>query len=51
VLEENAQLVERYKSGKTNVFQALVGKAMQASAGKASPVRVREILEAKLSVD
>jgi aspartyl-tRNA(Asn)/glutamyl-tRNA(Gln) amidotransferase subunit B len=49
VLLDNAQLVERYKSGKTNVFQALVGKARAASADKASLTRVREILEEKLS--
>jgi aspartyl-tRNA(Asn)/glutamyl-tRNA(Gln) amidotransferase subunit B len=51
VLVENGKLVERFKSGKTNVLQALVGKAMQASAGKASPTRVREILEEKLAID
>lgn len=48
VLAENSKLVDTYRAGKTNVFQALMGQAMKASNGKANPQAVREILERKL---
>jgi aspartyl-tRNA(Asn)/glutamyl-tRNA(Gln) amidotransferase subunit B len=49
VLTENPALVQTYKSGKLNAIQAMVGRAMAESKGKANPQRMREILEAKLS--
>ncbi len=48
VLAENPKLVETYRSGKHNAIQAMVGKAMAKSKGKANPQKVREILEVKL---
>lgn len=49
VLAENADLVRTYRSGKTKVFQALVGKAMAASNQRANPVSLRAIMERKLA--
>jgi aspartyl-tRNA(Asn)/glutamyl-tRNA(Gln) amidotransferase subunit B len=48
VLAENPKLVETYRGGKQNAIQAMVGKAMAKSQGKANPQKVREILELKL---
>lgn len=48
VLAENPSLVDTYRSGKLNAIQALVGKAMAKSKGKANPQRMREILETRL---
>jgi aspartyl-tRNA(Asn)/glutamyl-tRNA(Gln) amidotransferase subunit B len=48
ILGENPRLVESYRRGKTNVLQALVGKAMKASGGKADPQKIRTILDGKL---
>lgn len=48
VVESNSQLVEAYRRGKTSVLQALIGKVMGASNGKANPVVVRELLEQAL---
>jgi aspartyl-tRNA(Asn)/glutamyl-tRNA(Gln) amidotransferase subunit B len=44
VLAAQTQLVERYRSGKTGVFNALLGAVMKASGGKANPNTVRELL-------
>jgi aspartyl-tRNA(Asn)/glutamyl-tRNA(Gln) amidotransferase subunit B len=48
VLAENPKLVETYRGGKQNAIQALVGRAMAKSKGKANPGRVREIMEERL---
>jgi aspartyl-tRNA(Asn)/glutamyl-tRNA(Gln) amidotransferase subunit B len=49
VLEDNPTLVADYRRGKTRVFEALIGKVMVASKGKASPQFVREILQRTLT--
>jgi aspartyl-tRNA(Asn)/glutamyl-tRNA(Gln) amidotransferase subunit B len=48
VLAEQPQLVDTYRSGKTNVLQAIIGQVMKASKGRANPAIVREILERRL---
>lgn len=48
VLAENPELTATYRSGKTNAFQAMMGKVMKASKGKASPPAVRDLLGKKL---
>lgn len=48
VLAENRVLIETYRKGKTNAIQALMGKVMQASKGKANPSTARELLTRKL---
>jgi aspartyl-tRNA(Asn)/glutamyl-tRNA(Gln) amidotransferase subunit B len=47
-LEGNPDLVATYLSGKTRAIDALVGKVMGRSKGKANPQAVREILARKL---
>jgi aspartyl-tRNA(Asn)/glutamyl-tRNA(Gln) amidotransferase subunit B len=49
VLAANPAMVEEFKAGKEKAFNALVGQAMKASKGKASPAQVNEILKKKLS--
>jgi aspartyl-tRNA(Asn)/glutamyl-tRNA(Gln) amidotransferase subunit B len=51
VLADEAELVERFRSGKTGVFNALLGAAMKASGGKANPNAVRELLQRSLASD
>ena len=48
VLERERDLVERYRGGKTGVFNALLGAVMKDSGGKANPNTVRELLHAAL---
>ncbi|MEL6544560.1 MAG: Asp-tRNA(Asn)/Glu-tRNA(Gln) amidotransferase GatCAB subunit B, partial [Myxococcota bacterium] len=48
VLAANADSVEKYKAGKTNVIGFLVGQVMKASKGKANPQMVNELLKQKL---
>lgn len=48
VLNNNFQAIEDYKSGKENAIGFLVGKVMKASAGKANPSIVNELLKDKL---
>jgi aspartyl-tRNA(Asn)/glutamyl-tRNA(Gln) amidotransferase subunit B len=45
----NAKLVADYRAGKEKAFNALVGKVMAATQGKANPARVGELLRKKLS--
>jgi Asp-tRNA(Asn)/Glu-tRNA(Gln) amidotransferase B subunit len=40
-----------YRRGKTNVLNALVGKVMATTKGKASPQLVTEILQRRLAGD
>ena len=48
VLAQEAEMVARYRSGKTGLFNALLGAVMKASGGKANPATVRELLQRKL---
>ena len=48
VLEKNADAVAQYRSGKTNALGFLVGQVMKATAGKANPSRVNELLRRAL---
>jgi glutaminyl-tRNA synthetase len=48
VLTENADAVERYRAGNTNVLGALVGMVMKKSGGRANAKVVSELLTAKL---
>lgn len=48
VLAANSKQVEQYKSGSEKVFGFFVGQIMKATAGKANPQKVNEILREKL---
>ncbi|HET7098180.1 MAG TPA: Asp-tRNA(Asn)/Glu-tRNA(Gln) amidotransferase subunit GatB [Casimicrobiaceae bacterium] len=48
VLAANEGVVAEYRSGKERAFNSLVGKAMQATRGKANPAQVNAILKRKL---
>lgn len=48
IIKGNPQPVEDYKQGKDKALQALVGKAMAQSKGKANPEVVLELLKNKL---
>ena len=48
VIAANPKQVEQYKGGKTTVIGFLVGQAMKASRGQASPGAVNDLLKAKL---
>ncbi len=49
VLSENEAQVAQYQAGKTNILGYFVGRVMQASAGKANPRRVSELLRMQLA--
>ena len=49
VIAANPAQVEQYKSGKTGLLGFFVGNVMKASAGKANPAVVNEILKNKLN--
>lgn len=49
VLAENAPLVATYLGGKAKALQALMGRVMAATGGRANPVLAAEILAEKLS--
>jgi len=49
VLAANAAAVAEYRAGKERAFNALVGKAMAATQGKANPAQVNAVLKRKLS--
>jgi aspartyl-tRNA(Asn)/glutamyl-tRNA(Gln) amidotransferase subunit B len=49
VIAANPAIVAEFRSGKDKAFNALVGKAMAATKGKANPAQVNAILRAKLS--
>ena len=44
VLSENAQAIEDYKNGRTNMLDYMVGQVMKKSKGKANPVSAKEKL-------
>ncbi len=48
VLAANPAIVAECKAGKEKAFNSLVGKAMQATKGKANPAQVNAILKRKL---
>ena len=48
VLAANADKIQQYKAGKTQLFGFFVGQTMKAMAGKANPQVVNERLRAKL---
>ncbi len=49
VIAANAAIVAEYRAGKEKAFNALVGKTMAATKGKANPAQVNAILKQKLS--
>jgi aspartyl-tRNA(Asn)/glutamyl-tRNA(Gln) amidotransferase subunit B len=49
VLAANPAVVAEFKAGKDKAFNALVGKAMAATKGKANPGEVNAILKRRLS--
>ncbi len=49
VLAANPRPIEDYKKGKTAAARALMGLVMKATAGKANPGMVNELLQEKLS--
>ena len=48
VIAANAAIVAEFRAGKEKAFNALVGKAMAATKGKANPAQVNAILKRKL---
>jgi aspartyl-tRNA(Asn)/glutamyl-tRNA(Gln) amidotransferase subunit B len=49
VLAANPSIVAEFRAGKEKAFNSLVGKAMQATHGKANPAQVNAILRRKLA--
>ncbi|HEX8011952.1 MAG TPA: Asp-tRNA(Asn)/Glu-tRNA(Gln) amidotransferase subunit GatB [Casimicrobiaceae bacterium] len=50
VLAANAPAIAEYRAGRPKAFNALVGKVMAATEGKANPAQVNQILKQKLDV-
>ena len=48
ILENNAEQIEAYKNGRTNLFDYFVGQVMKETRGKANPSMAKEILKNKL---
>lgn len=48
VIKDGEKLIEGYRSGKEKAFEALMGKAMGLTEGKANPVVLSELLKKKL---
>ncbi|MDG6095629.1 Asp-tRNA(Asn)/Glu-tRNA(Gln) amidotransferase subunit GatB [Acetobacter sp. AN02] len=48
IIAKHADKVAEYKSGKDKLFGFFVGQVMKATAGKANPAMVNEILKARL---
>jgi len=49
VIGENLKTVEQYRAGKTGSFGFFVGQVMKATAGRANPQAVNELLRKKLA--
>ncbi|OGM25521.1 hypothetical protein A2715_05755 [Candidatus Woesebacteria bacterium RIFCSPHIGHO2_01_FULL_39_32] len=49
VLKLNPQAVADYKKGKLNAISVLIGNVMKISKGSANPMKVRQLIEKKLS--
>ena len=47
VLAANPAIVAEFRAGKEKAFNSLVGKAMEATKGKANPAQVNAILKQK----
>ncbi|MBS0351499.1 MAG: Asp-tRNA(Asn)/Glu-tRNA(Gln) amidotransferase subunit GatB, partial [Proteobacteria bacterium] len=48
IIADNPEQVTQYRSGKDKLFAFFVGKAMQATKGKANPQQVNDLLKKKL---
>ena len=48
VIAANPVIVAEFRAGKEKAFNSLVGKAMQATKGKANPAQVNAVLKKKL---
>lgn len=48
VIAANPAIVEQFRAGKDKAFNALVGKVMKETKGKANPAQVSEVLTSKL---
>jgi len=48
VIEENEELVEKYRKGKKGVLGALIGQAMKLTKGKGDPKIIRDLFLKKL---
>ncbi len=48
VIEENKELVEKYRKGKKGVLGALIGQAMKLTKGKGDPKIIRDLFLKKL---
>lgn len=51
VIEENQQVIDDFKKGKTNAFGFLVGQVMRLTKGKANPKIVNELLNERLKTE
>ncbi len=49
-LKQNPELIDKYKSGQTNVIGFLVGQVMKQSKGRANPGIVQNIMKKKLDM-
>jgi len=49
VIQNNAEKVTEYKSGKEKLFGFFVGQAMKESKGKGNPQLINKILKEKLN--
>jgi aspartyl-tRNA(Asn)/glutamyl-tRNA(Gln) amidotransferase subunit B len=49
VLADNQKSIAEFRAGKDKALNALVGQVMKASRGKADPVRISELLRARLA--
>ncbi len=49
IIAANPKNVDEFKAGNAKALNALVGQIMKASAGKANPAQVNELLKAKLN--
>ena len=49
VMAKNPAQLAEYRSGKDKLFGFFVGQVMKATAGKANPARLYELLKKKLS--
>ena len=48
MIAANPAIVAEYKAGREKAFNSLVGKAMQATKGKANPAQVNAVLKKRL---
>jgi aspartyl-tRNA(Asn)/glutamyl-tRNA(Gln) amidotransferase subunit B len=49
VIEENPQVIDQYRQGKTQVLGWLIGQVMRVTQGRADPQIVRRLLQEALS--